>query len=138
MREASCNGLIWSSNLLASRLIYFYNNNYSRVYCGRHHAELLKPRCPACDEVIFSDECTEGEGRNLHMTLFACFDFNEILGGQRYFIKSSRPYCGKCFEKIHIELCATCGKSIGASTETNRTSVGQYWRSLFFLKKKLF
>lgn len=34
-------------------LIYFYNNADSKVYCGRHHAELFKPRCPACDEVIF-------------------------------------------------------------------------------------
>ena len=30
-------------------LIYFYANG--RLYCGRHHAETLKPRCSACDEV---------------------------------------------------------------------------------------
>jgi len=30
-------------------LVYFYQEG--RVYCGRHHAELLKPRCSACDEV---------------------------------------------------------------------------------------
>lgn len=30
-------------------LIYFYKDNH--VYCGRHHAETLKPRCSACDEV---------------------------------------------------------------------------------------
>ncbi len=30
-------------------LIYFYKD--SKVYCGRHHAESLKPRCAACDEV---------------------------------------------------------------------------------------
>ncbi len=30
-------------------LIYFYNNG--KIYCGRHHAELLKPRCSACGEV---------------------------------------------------------------------------------------
>jgi len=23
-----------------------------RLYCGRHHAETLKPRCAACDEVV--------------------------------------------------------------------------------------
>ena len=32
-------------------LIYFFNNSDAKVYCGRHHAELYKPRCPACDEV---------------------------------------------------------------------------------------
>ena len=30
-------------------LIYFYRDG--RLYCGRHHAETLKPRCAACDEV---------------------------------------------------------------------------------------
>lgn len=30
-------------------LIYFYKDGL--VYCGRHHAEELKPRCTACDEV---------------------------------------------------------------------------------------
>ncbi|MXQ85435.1 hypothetical protein E5288_WYG011288 [Bos mutus] len=29
-------------------LIYFYHDG--RLYCGRHHAELLRPRCPACDQ----------------------------------------------------------------------------------------
>ena len=33
-------------------LIYFYKDR--KLYCGRHHAETLKPRCSACDEV--SDE----------------------------------------------------------------------------------
>lgn len=30
-------------------LIYFYQDG--KIYCGRHHAECLKPRCAACDEV---------------------------------------------------------------------------------------
>ncbi|CAF0852384.1 unnamed protein product [Brachionus calyciflorus] len=100
-------------NELLVDLIYFYNSSDDKVYCGRHHAELYKPRCPACDEIIFSDECTEAEGRSWHMTHFACFDCNELLGGQRYFMKSTKPYCCKCFEKIHVEFCATCGKAIG-------------------------
>ncbi|MGH0133167.1 UNVERIFIED_CONTAM: hypothetical protein FKN15_013632 [Acipenser sinensis] len=29
-------------------LIYFYQDG--KIHCGRHHAELLKPRCSACDE----------------------------------------------------------------------------------------
>lgn len=36
-------------NELLIDLIYFYHNG--RIYCGRHHAELLKPRCSACDQV---------------------------------------------------------------------------------------
>ena len=30
-------------------LIYFYHDG--KIHCGRHHAELLKPRCSACEEV---------------------------------------------------------------------------------------
>lgn len=33
-------------------LIYFYQDG--KIYCGRHHAERLKPRCCACDEVRLS------------------------------------------------------------------------------------
>ena len=109
-------------------LIYFFNGNDAKIYCGRHHAELFKPRCPACDEIIFSDECTEAEGRSWHMNHFACFDCNELLGGQRYFMKSSKPYCCKCFEKIHIEFCATCGKSIGVE-QGQITYEDQHWHA---------
>ena len=30
-------------------LIYFHQDG--KILCGRHHAERLKPRCSACDEV---------------------------------------------------------------------------------------
>lgn len=33
-------------------LIYFYQDG--KIYCGRHHAERLKPRCTACDEVALT------------------------------------------------------------------------------------
>lgn len=36
-------------NELLVDLIYFYQDG--KVHCGRHHAELLKPRCSSCDEV---------------------------------------------------------------------------------------
>lgn len=41
-------------NELLVDLIYFYQEG--KVHCGRHHAELLKPRCSSCDEVslVFS------------------------------------------------------------------------------------
>lgn len=31
-------------------LIYCYKDG--RIFCGRHHAETLRPRCAACDEVV--------------------------------------------------------------------------------------
>ena len=62
------------------------------------------------------------------MAHFACVDCNELLGGQRYFMKSSKPYCCKCFEKIHIEFCATCGKSIGVE-QGQITYEDQHWHA---------
>lgn len=40
-------------------LIYFYHDGH--LYCGRHHAELLRPRCPACDQVEQKGRETLGE-----------------------------------------------------------------------------
>lgn len=37
-------------------LIYFYHNG--KILCGRHHAEILKPRCSSCDEVRWSKSHT--------------------------------------------------------------------------------
>lgn len=44
-------------NELLVDLIYFYNQIDNKLYCGRHHAELLKPRCSACDEVSLNYYC---------------------------------------------------------------------------------
>ena len=109
-------------------LIYFYNSADNKIYCGRHHAELYKPRCPACDELIFSDECTEAEGKSWHMDHFACFECDTLLGGQRYFMKSTKPYCTQCFEKIHVEYCATCGKLIGVE-QAQISFQDQHWHA---------
>lgn len=92
-------------------LVYFYQEG--RVYCGRHHAELMKPRCSACDEIIFSDECTEAEGQFWHIGHFSCFECDGSLGGQRYVMRDNRPICCKCFEKMFAEFCDACGEPIG-------------------------
>ena len=38
-------------------LIYFHKEG--KLYCGRHHAETMKPRCSSCDEVskILNNKC---------------------------------------------------------------------------------
>ncbi|KAF2352172.1 Zinc finger LIM-type [Trinorchestia longiramus] len=92
-------------------LIYFWKDGL--LYCGRHHAESLKPRCAACDEIILADECTEAEGRAWHMKHFACFECDARLGGQRYIMRDGRPYCLQCFDSMFAEYCDTCGHPIG-------------------------
>uniref|UniRef100_A0A3B4TTG4 Prickle homolog 1b n=1 Tax=Seriola dumerili TaxID=41447 RepID=A0A3B4TTG4_SERDU len=107
-------------------LIYFYQNG--KILCGRHHAELLKPRCSSCDEIIFADECTEAEGRHWHMKHFACFECEIMLGGQRYIMKDGRPYCCGCFESLYAEYCEACGENIGVD-HAQMTYEGVHWHA---------
>ncbi|KAG9342251.1 hypothetical protein JZ751_016753, partial [Albula glossodonta] len=107
-------------------LIYFYQDG--KIHCGRHHAELLKPRCSACDEIIFADECTEAEGRHWHMKHFCCFECETVLGGQRYIMKDGRPYCCGCFESLYAEYCEACGEHIGVD-HAQMTYDGLHWHA---------
>ncbi|XP_061788650.1 prickle-like protein 2b isoform X2 [Nerophis lumbriciformis] len=107
-------------------LIYFYQDG--KIYCGRHHAERLKPRCTACDEIILADECTEAEGRHWHMKHFCCFECETVLGGQRYIMKEGRPYCCSCFESLYAEYCDSCGEHIGID-QGQMTYDGQHWHA---------
>ncbi|XP_031800165.1 prickle planar cell polarity protein 3 isoform X2 [Sarcophilus harrisii] len=107
-------------------LIYFYQAG--KIYCGRHHAECLRPRCQACDEIIFAAECTEAEGRHWHIRHFCCFDCEGPLGGQRYVMRGSRPHCGSCYEARHTQYCDSCGERIGME-QGQMTYGGQHWHA---------
>ncbi|NXS03674.1 PRIC1 protein, partial [Oxylabes madagascariensis] len=92
-------------------LIYFQQDG--RIYCGRHHAELFRPRCASCDQLIFMEECIEAEGRRWHLEHFCCLECDEPLRGQRYMMRSGRPCCRGCFESLFAEPCQACGDPIG-------------------------
>nr|XP_020835382.1 prickle-like protein 4 [Phascolarctos cinereus] len=83
-------------------LIYFYHKGH--LYCGRHHAELLRPRCPACDQLIFSGRCTEAAGRHWHEDHFCCLDCTRPLSSGQYALPGSGPCCPRCFEnRLHSD-----------------------------------
>ncbi|XP_013108864.2 protein espinas isoform X1 [Stomoxys calcitrans] len=107
-------------------LIYFHRDG--NLYCGRHHAETQKPRCSACDEIIFSDECTEAEGRTWHMKHFACFECDHQLGGQRYIMRDGKPFCLSCFDTMFAEYCDYCGEIIGVD-QGQMSHDGQHWHA---------
>ncbi|XP_065305462.1 protein prickle-like isoform X1 [Dermacentor albipictus] len=107
-------------------LIYFHREG--KLYCGRHHAESLKPRCTACDEIIFADECTEAEGQAWHMRHFCCFECDRQLGGQRYIMRDGRPYCLRCFDAMFAEFCDTCGEPVGVD-QGQMSHEGQHWHA---------
>lgn len=92
-------------------LIFFADGK--QLYCGRHHAEKLKPRCSNCDEIIFCEECTEAEGLFWHTHHFVCSTCNCALGGQRYIMRDQKPYCTNCFEADYAVKCSGCSDMIG-------------------------
>nr|AMQ67873.1 prickle/testin-like protein [Oscarella lobularis] len=93
-------------------LIYFWHGD--KLYCGRHHAELVKPRCAACDELIFSKEYTRAEDKNWHLRHFCCFECDVQLGGKRYVSHENHPYCLDCFDRRFSKVCQSCGNAIPA------------------------
>ena len=64
------------------------------------------------------------------MRHFACFECDRVLGGQRYIMRDSRPYCLHCFDAIFSEYCDACGEPIGVDQgkrkEKKREKTG--WR----------
>ena len=79
-------------------------------------------------QVIFSDECTEAEGRSWHMKHFCCYECDRQMGGQRYIMREGRPYCTGCFENLYAEYCDSCGEHIGVD-QAQMTHEGQHWHA---------
>lgn len=107
-------------------LIYFQQDE--RIYCGRHHAELFRPRCASCDQLIFLEECIEAEGRRWHPEHFCCLECDAPLCGQRYVMRSGRPCCRSCFDSLFAEPCQACGEPIGVDSE-EATHQGLHWHT---------
>uniref|UniRef100_A0A0M3JJE1 Prickle-like protein 4 (inferred by orthology to a human protein) n=1 Tax=Anisakis simplex TaxID=6269 RepID=A0A0M3JJE1_ANISI len=63
--------------------------------------------------LIFSEECTEAEGRTWHLSHFSCTQCGMQLGGQRYIAKDNRILCIACLQRENFSLtCNTCKKVI--------------------------
>ncbi|XP_056413740.1 prickle-like protein 4 isoform X2 [Hyla sarda] len=114
-------------NLPLLQFIYFLED--TRIYCGRHHAELTRARCATCDQLIMSERCTIAEGLCWHVEHFCCWECEMVLGGSQYVMKGGRPFCSGCFQRLHAENCEACGEPIDPDGELV-TLKGQYWHTL--------
>ncbi|XP_032223003.1 testin isoform X2 [Nematostella vectensis] len=113
------------NNLLVD-LIYFYKDGV--IYCGRHYAEQFKPRCAACDELIFSETYTQAEDRNWHQRHFCCLECDRDLGGQLYVARGGQPHCLECYDKYYAKHCMSCKKNIAADAKRIEHQ-GQFWHA---------
>nr|XP_002731816.2 PREDICTED: prickle-like protein 3-like [Saccoglossus kowalevskii] len=92
-------------------LAYFFKDG--EIYDERHYAELITPRCEACDELIFAGEFTKAMNENFHSGHFCCFNCDNSLTGQRYILREDHPYCIKCYEDVFANTCEECSLKIG-------------------------
>ncbi|XP_018016419.2 uncharacterized protein LOC108673145 [Hyalella azteca] len=105
------------------------------VHCGRHYAEKLKPRCAACDELIFSGEYTKAMSKDWHTEHFCCWQCDESLTGQRYVLKDDHPYCTKCYEAVFANTCDDCNQVIGIDSK-DLSYKDKHWHEKCFLCQK--
>ncbi|XP_015120076.1 uncharacterized protein LOC107043216 [Diachasma alloeum] len=114
-------------------LAYCVHDN--ALYCERHYAEELKPRCAACDELIFSGEYTKAMNKDWHSGHFCCWQCDESLTGQRYVLRDEHPYCIKCYESIFANGCEECNKIIGIDSK-DLSYKDKHWHEACFLCHK--
>ncbi|XP_013135805.1 PREDICTED: testin-like isoform X1 [Papilio polytes] len=106
-----------------------------RLYCVRHYSERLKPRCQACDELIFSGEYTKAMNKDWHSGHFCCWQCDESLTGQRYVLRDDHPFCIKCYESVFANGCEECNKIIGIDSK-DLSYKDKHWHEACFLCAK--
>lgn len=87
------------------------------IHCERHFAELFRPRCAACDELIFSGEYTKAMDQDWHNGHFACFHCDMNLTGHRYVLRDNHPYCIECYEELFAHACHDCKQVISTDSK---------------------
>ncbi|KAI6178810.1 Lim-9 [Aphelenchoides besseyi] len=121
-----------SCNELLADLVYCSRESENDIYCERHFAELHKPRCSACDELVFSSEYTKAMNKDWHSEHFVCWNCDGSLTGQRYILRDDRPFCIKCYEEVFANTCDECGKPIGIDSK-DLSYKQLHWHSDCFL-----
>ena len=88
-----------------------------QLYCERHYAEKIKPRCGTCDELIFSGTYTRALDRDWHSHHFSCWHCDANMTGQKYVLTDQHPTCINCYETNFASTCSICSKIIGLDSK---------------------
>ncbi|XP_068701888.1 testin-like [Montipora foliosa] len=130
-----CFACIVCNNILVD-LIYFYKDG--GIYCGRHYAELFKPRCSACDELIYAEEhALEASGKNWHQNHLCCDHCDEPLSKESLKTVDGKPSCSHCYDKNNANMCDYCGKVIAPGTKDHVDVKGKHWHEKCFVGSQL-
>ncbi|XP_067131736.1 four and a half LIM domains protein 2-like [Centruroides vittatus] len=106
-----------------------------KIYCERHYAEQIKPRCAACDELIFDGQYIRAMSKDWHTIHFCCWQCDESLTGQRYVLRDDQPFCLRCYEKMYSTVCDECGKAIGVDLK-DLSYKDKHWHETCFACNK--
>ncbi|XP_065667450.1 testin isoform X2 [Hydra vulgaris] len=96
-------------------LIYFVHEK--KIYCGRHWAEQIKPRCHGCEELIYIGEFTKAMEKSWHVEHFCCWQCDVPITGKKYIIINKRPYCQRCYVKSMANTCFECKQPISPESK---------------------
>ncbi|XP_072276559.1 LIM and cysteine-rich domains protein 1 isoform X1 [Pyxicephalus adspersus] len=80
-------------------LIHFWKN--SRLWCGRHYCESERPRCTGCDEIIFSEDYLQLDGKSWHKEHFSCLVCEQKLTELPYVLDRGQLVCVACSKDTH-------------------------------------
>ncbi|XP_046848795.1 transforming growth factor beta-1-induced transcript 1 protein-like isoform X3 [Xenia sp. Carnegie-2017] len=129
LRHPSCFSCIVCHQFL-TKLIY-YSDDKHQLYCGRHYAELFKPRCYECDELIVSGEIVRAMGKTYHAEHFRCRICKKVIGEGKYTTENDEVVCVECHKLHYAEECVSCGKKITLGQKS--LSIGQkHWHEKCF------
>lgn len=102
-------------NALLCDMIYFaYDES---LYCARHWAEQIKPRCNGCEELIYIGEFTKAMDKSWHIDHFCCWKCDVPLTGKKYIIINEQPFCPGCYNTHLANLCYECEQPIGPESK---------------------
>jgi hypothetical protein len=62
------------------------------------------------------------------MNHFCCSNCQKRLGGERYVMRQSQPFCLNCFETMYAEYCDTCGERI-ETDQAQMAHESQHWHA---------
>ncbi len=55
--------------------------------------------------------------KDWHSAHFCCWQCDGSLTGMRYVLREDHPFCIKCYEQVHANVCEECTKPIGIDSK---------------------
>ncbi|XP_067136698.1 four and a half LIM domains protein 2-like [Centruroides vittatus] len=104
-----------------------------RIYCQRHYAEQIRPRCAGCDELIFG-ECTKLMSKYWHPNHVFRLKCEESLSSQKL-VREDRAYFTLCYKEANCNICHQCGRTIGIHCK-NLSYKDKHWHEDCFVCNK--